>query len=98
MNVTDPQKKELKKKLVTVMLDDFSANKLTQTDMQDASNIILDEVPKLQTIDDLTLFLQDLKSVWPLFSKVHLDYKGIQTKAKEKQIIDRLSTYIKNSN
>lgn len=94
----DVQKKQIEAKLTNVMIDDFAANRLSQQDMRDAANVILDEMPQVKTFDEVMSLLTDLKSVWPLFEKVYIDYKGVTVKFKEKQIIDKLSNYIKNIN
>jgi len=91
-------KKEIKKKLITAMLDSFEKGEMTQDDMEFASNIVLDEMPKVHTQEQLLQFLEQLKGVWKQFDSVYLSSKTQETSMKEKEVIDRLSNYIKTLN
>lgn len=96
--VGETLKKEMKRKLIDAMLESFEKGELSHDDMQDASNIILDEMPKIQTQEQLLHFLEQLKGVWQQFDRVYMQSKTQEVSTKEKEVIDRLSNYIKTLN
>lgn len=92
----DSLKKDVKRKLVDALVNGLRTEKLSLKDMKISSNFILDKIDLIKNLSQLIVFLDELSQKWPVFSEVLKFYKFSLSEEKEKEVIDKLSQYIKH--
>lgn len=86
----------MKKKLVDRLIFGLRNKQLTIAQMKSSARFILDKIDKLNDLSSLILFLDELKTKWPVYETVFISYKYLLNQKKEEEMIKRLSSYIKN--
>jgi len=97
--IVDENKKIILEKELTNSL--FEAAKKSQITLADIKNIaqeILVDFEKIKSSQDLVAFFEKISKKWSFFSPLLLKYKGEGIKLEEKQVIDKLTSYIKKTN
>lgn len=91
----NPLVEELKKTLAQTLLASFEAKQTDAATMREAANYILDNSASVKTDADASVFLEKLKTQWPLFEDVYRVYSYRANKDKEKEVLERLRSHIK---
>lgn len=92
----DNLKKEVEKFLVDKILNGLAVEQIDLKEMKAAANDILDNIEGIKTYDQFLHFLEFLKNKHPIVTDVYNLYKNRFHQDKEKEVIDKLSDYIKN--
>ncbi len=95
--IDEKLKSEMKKKLVDRLIFGLREKKLTIPQMKSSAQFILDKIDKLNDLSSLILFLDELKTKWPVYDTVYTSYKYLLNQKKEEELIKKLTTYIKSS-
>ncbi len=92
------RKSEIEEMLAKIILDAYEKSQLGYEEMKKAAAYILDHIDKIQNNSDLLYFLENLSAYWPIFKKVlTIEKNKTSQKTKEKEIINKLASYIKSS-
>ena len=96
--VTADVKKQIQKLIIETILNGVSSQQFTLVSMKEAAAYTLDNIDIISNYNELMVFLQNLSKWNPAFDKINTIYKYEKQGAKEKEIIDKLSSYIKQMN
>jgi hypothetical protein len=91
------KKTEIEKTLALSILEAIKNNSLSYEETKKAATYILDHIEAIKNQDQLIYFLENLAVYWPNFKIVLVMEKQGQVEKKEQIVINRLSSYIKNS-
>ncbi len=91
-------KDEAKKSLVNKIILGLEMKQIDLTQKKDSASYILDHIEEVKNYSEFVLFLDALKSKWPIFLDVYNIFKNRFYQEKEKAVIDRLTNYIHKSN
>lgn len=91
---------ELKNEVQQVLMEKITSNlenkHINLIQMKESANFILDGIAQVKNYSQLVVFLEALQAKWPIFKDSYFLYKNRYFQEKEKQVIDRLSSYIKH--
>lgn len=90
---------ELKKALVNDLITALENKTLTQQQVREAANYILDNLNDNAALPAMLAFLEDLSEKWSVFHATLQIYKGKSAGAaqgKEQEVINKLEGYIKS--
>ena len=91
-------KNEVKAALLQEIISSLEAKNLTLVGMKESANYILDHIEKIKNYSQFMVFMDELKSKWPIFKNSYNLYSNKFYQEKEKQVINKLSSYIKSQN
>ena len=99
VQIIDEKKKMiLEKELTNFLFEAAKKSQITLVDIRTIAQEILIDFEKIKNNQDVVNFLETISKKWLFFSPLLIKYKGEGTKLEEKQVIDKLSSFIKNSN
>lgn len=86
---------DLQKKLLNDLIGAVESGDMNMSQMREAAKFILE---KTRTISELEIdgFLKELSEKWSVFKNTTLVQSGKAVEDKEKEVIDKLSAYIKD--
>ncbi len=91
---------ELKNEVQEVLMEKITSNlenkHINLMQMKESANFILDGLAPVRNYSQLVVFLEALQLKWPIFKDSYNLYKNRYFQEKEKQVIDRLSSYIQH--
>ncbi|OQY68062.1 hypothetical protein B6D29_01360 [Microgenomates bacterium UTCPR1] len=96
--IDEKKKIILEKELTNYLFEAVRKSQIVLTDIRPIAQEILVDFERIKNNGDLINFLEKINKKWPFFSFLLTKYKGESTKLEEKQVIDKLSSFIKNSN
>lgn len=85
---------ELQKKLLNDLIAAVESGEMNMAEMREAAKFILDKTQSIQE-DEVDTFLNELSEKWPAFKNTQVVEGGKAVEDKEKEVIDKLSAYIK---
>lgn len=85
---------DLQKKLLNDLIASVEAGEMTMSEMRDAAKFILDRTRSI-TEAEVPAFLKELSEKWAAFKTTEIVETGKAVEDKEKEVIDKLSAYIK---
>lgn len=88
---------KLEKTLVESILEANKNGKLDYFETKKAAAYILEHINTIQNQTQWLDFLENLSTYWPVFKNLQTMEKVSTNENKEKEIIDKLTKYIKNS-
>jgi hypothetical protein len=88
------KKKELQQLLVDTLLNALEEEKITVTEMREASNYILENMESIATPFEYVEFLDKLTQKWNVFNDALKQYKDQMHQDHEKLVMDKLSSFI----
>lgn len=91
-------KNEVKASLLQAIISGLEKKTLSLAQMKTSANYILDHIENIKNYSQFLVFMDDLNNKWTIFKDIHKIYSNRFYQEKEKQVIDRLSSYIKNQN
>ena len=91
-------KNEVKATLLQTIISGLEAKTLTLAGMKESANYILDHIEKIKNYSQFMIFMDELKTKWPIFKNSYDLYSNKFYQEKEKQVISKLSSYIKSQN
>jgi len=99
-NIQSFQEKKdlLENELADVLLDAVEREDIKLIEIKPIAKEILVDLKKASNIDQLINFLADISKKWSFFTNLYNKYKGKKQQEKEKQVIEKLSSYIHNLN
>lgn len=86
---------ELQKKLLNDLIAAVESGDMNMSEMRESAKFILDKTQHI-TEAEVDGFLQELSEKWPAFKNTQVVAAGQAGEDKEKEVIDRLSAYIKD--
>jgi len=89
-------KNEVKATLLQTIISGLEAKTLTLAGMKESANYILDHIEKIKNYSQFMIFMDELKTKWPIFKNSYDLYSNKFYQEKEKQVISKLSSYIKS--
>ena len=89
-------KNEVKSTLLQTIISSLEAKSLTLLGMKESARYILEHIEKIENYSQFMLFMDELKTKWPVFKNSYDLYSNRFYQEKEKQVIDKLSSYIKS--
>ncbi len=89
------KKDALEREITGALLDAVERHELPLAKLQLTAREVLDEFLKVNTIDDLTKFIDKAGRKWKYLSHLSLANKGQEVQTKEKEVMNKLSKYIK---
>lgn len=95
---TVEDKKKLETVLVERILNALETERITMQEMKEYSGYILDEIAQVKNGVDLASFLNNLSQKCPIFTDVANMYKTQIIETREKEVIGKLSSYLKTLN
>lgn len=95
--LTKEEKNVLEKQVADTLWKAVSDGKIQVTDVQPIAREILPSFLTLTTRKQYTDFLERIQKKWSFFASlsVHEKYDSSEAQTKEKEVIDKLSQYIK---
>jgi hypothetical protein len=94
----DNQKKHLEREVADFLLQAAQFEKIKIQEIKPIAQEILPDFERISNFSELLIFLEKISKKWSFFSFLFNKYKNELDKIKEQQIIERLSTYLKNIN
>jgi hypothetical protein len=91
-------KNEVKASLLQMIISGLEAKTLTLSGMKESANYILDHIEKIKNYSQFMVFMDELKTKWPIFKTSYDLYSNIFYQEKEKQVISKLQSFIKSQN
>lgn len=92
------EKKDLlEKELANALLDAVEKQEIKLVDMKPVAKEVLAEFDKASNSAQLVGFLESISKRWSFFSNLYHKYKGVSQQDKEKQVVEKLSSYIRKS-
>jgi hypothetical protein len=91
-------KNEVKASLLQSIISGLEKKTLSLAQMKASANYILDNIEKIKNYSQFMTFMDDLKTKWPIFKNSYDLYSNKFYQEKEKQVINKLSSYIKSQN
>jgi len=88
-------KNEVKASLLQTIISGLEVKTLTLASMKESANYILDHIEKIKNYSQFMVFMDELKTKWPIFKNSYDLYSNKFYQEKEKRMIDKLSSYIK---
>ena len=89
-------REEVEKFMVDKILSAIEIDQLDMSQMKSAANKILDNIDNLKNYGELITFLQSMKDEYPVLVEVYNLYKNKFYQDQEKDVINKLSQYIKS--
>lgn len=89
-------KNDAKASFIRHIITGLETKRLTLPEMKESANYILDHLDKIKNYSEFIVFLDQLKTKWPIFTQVFGLYNNKFYQEKEKVVIDRLSKFIKS--
>jgi hypothetical protein len=89
-------KYEVKATLLQTIISGLETNALTLTDMKESANYILDHIEKNKNYSQFIVFMDELKSKWPIFKNSYNLYSNKFYQEKENAVINKLQGFIKS--
>lgn len=91
-------KNEVKASLLQTIISGLEKKTLSLVEMKTSANYILDHIEKIKNYSQFMVFMDDLNNKWSVFKDVYKIYSNRFYQEKEKQVINKLSSYIKSQN
>lgn len=88
-------KNEVKASLLQMIISGLEAKTLTLVDMKKSANYILDHIEKIKNYSQFMVFMDELKTKWPIFKNSYDLYSNKFYKEKEEEVINKLQGFIK---
>lgn len=85
---------ELQKKLLNDLIAAVESGGMNMAEMREAAKFIIDNTQEIKE-EEVDGFLNDLSEKWPAFKNTQVVEGGKVVEDKEKEVIDKLSAYIK---
>ncbi len=85
---------ELQKKLLNDLIAAVESGEMNMAEMREAAKFILDKTQVIKE-EEVDGFLSELSEKWPAFKNTQVVAGGKAVEDKEKEVIDKLSAYIK---
>ena len=86
---------DLQKKLLNDVIAAVESGDMSMSEMREAAKFILDKT-KTITEAEVDAFLKELSDKWSVFKNTQVVEGGKAVEDKEKEVIDKLSAYIKD--
>ena len=90
MDFTAEHKKEVEKRIVQAVIDGLEKGILSPDDARSAATFILSKVYEINTEDQLTNFLKELSSQWPIFGNLYTIEQGEAQEQKEEAVAQKV--------
>lgn len=94
----EKEKRKLNFLITDELLNAVKDKKIDIKNLRPTSYEVLLEVDKIQKISDFSPILEIISKKWPYLSGVLTKFKYENQSTNEKQVIEKLSKYIKNIN
>ncbi|MBI5126935.1 hypothetical protein HZA76_00575 [Candidatus Roizmanbacteria bacterium] len=91
-------KNKVKADLLQVIILGLESKNLTLAGMKASANYILDHIEKINNYSQFLVFMNLLKTKWKVFENVYKIYNHISDQDKEKEVINKLQSFIKSQN
>lgn len=89
------KKDALEKEITSALLDAVERQQLPLAKLQLTAREILNEFLKVNTVDGLSTFIDNARKKWNYLSHLSLAGKGQEVQTKEKEVMNKLSKYIR---
>jgi len=94
----DEKKNILERELAMTLLETAEKKIISLSDIRLIAEEIVGDFDKISNEAELITFLEKIKQKWPFFSNLFVKYQGDTKQVEEKQVIDKLSSYIQKLN
>lgn len=91
-------KNEVKASLLQMIISGLEAKTLTLVGMKESANYILNHIEKIKNYSQFMVFMDELKTKWPIFKNSYDLYSNKFYQEKEKEVISKLQGFIKSQN
>lgn len=91
-------KDEVKRNLLEKIIVGLELKRMDIAEKKESANYILDRIDSIKDYNGLILFLDALKTKWPIYSDVYNLFKNRFYQEKEKDVINKLTSYIHQFN
>ncbi len=93
----EQKKSKILKSVAQLLIDAYGGGKISYFEMKKAASYILDHFDEVQSNEGLFFFLENLSAYWQIFRNVLILEEQGKKSIKEKEVIQKLSQYIKSS-
>lgn len=89
------KKEEIGQLMANTIANAYADGKIDYMTMKQISGFILNQIDLLETEGEMKALLKTLSEQWPIFSDLQKTQTGVETSAKEQEVITKLSQYIR---
>jgi spore coat polysaccharide biosynthesis protein SpsF (cytidylyltransferase family) len=91
-------KNEVKAALLQAIISGLEKKSLSLIQMKASANYILDHIEDIKNYSQFMVFMDELNNKWSIFKDVYRIYSNRFYQEKEKEVINRLSGFIRSQN
>lgn len=96
--VDEKLKEEVKRSLLEKIIVGLELKRMDLAQKKESAGYILDRMDAIKDYTELVLFLDALQQRWPIYTDVYNLFKNRFYKDKEKDVINKLTSYIHKLN
>lgn len=96
MELSKERKKEIKMKLIEIIIDSLENGRLSVSELSNVSSFILDRIDKVADQNQLRFFLSELSSQWPIFTDFLVTEIGVVQEVKEDKAAEDMTALMQN--
>lgn len=93
--ITLEKKEKIEEAVVNILIDAYQKKSIDYFEMKRAAAYVLDKINGVYTSADLLYLLENMAVYWPIFKNLLTVEKGTLSEGREKEVIQKLSSYIK---
>ncbi|MBI2430782.1 MAG: hypothetical protein HYV39_02100 [Candidatus Levybacteria bacterium] len=97
MGPDEAYKNKIGERVMRRVIEAFKNQEINENELSTICSYILDNIDNTKSNAELVDFLSDLSKKWPMFSQILIAEHGGVKEENEKQVIDQVSTLIKEN-